>query len=103
MKRRPKGFCAALEKNRKLSAFEKRVYRAVFSIPKGQTRSYKWVAQRAGSPGACRAAGNALNKNPYAGTVPCHRVIRSDGSAGGFSRGARAKRRLLRREGLDLI
>jgi len=85
-----------------LSAFEKRVYRAVARIPRGQVRSYAWVARSAGSPLACRAAGNALNKNPYIGVVPCRRVIRSDGSIGGFARGAAAKARMLKAEGIDL-
>lgn len=85
----------------RLSDFEKSVYKAVVSIPKGKARSYKWVAGRIGRPGACRAVGNALNKNPYAPAVPCHRVVRSDGSIGGFARGVRAKAGMLRREGID--
>ena len=68
-------------------------------IPRGQTRSYKWVAEQIGSPRAARAVGQALNKNPHVGRVPCHRVIRSDGSLGGFSRGARRKLELLSKEG----
>lgn len=81
-------------------AFTAKVYRAVCSIPKGQTRSYKWVAEKIGHPKAYRAVGNALNKNPYPGIVPCHRVIRSDGSIGGFSRGNKLKKSLLDRENL---
>ena len=87
-------------KNNKLSDFEKSVYRATLKIPAGQTRTYKWVARAIGKPGACRAVGNALNKNPYAPVLPCHRVIRSDGSIGGFAGGASAKRRLLAGEGV---
>jgi methylated-DNA-[protein]-cysteine S-methyltransferase len=82
--------------------FEDRVYRAVMRIPRGEVRSYGWVASRIGKPGACRAVGNALNRNPHIGIVPCHRVVRSDGSAGGFARGAAAKRRMLGSEGVDL-
>jgi len=102
MKKRLKKFYDILEKDRKITEFEKRVYKAVFSIPRGRTRSYGWVAERIKSPRSCRAVGNALNKNPYTGTVPCHRVVKSDGSAGGFSRGRRAKIKLLRSEGIDV-
>lgn len=82
--------------------FEKKVYLAVSKIPKGEVRSYKWVARQAGRPRAYRAVGNALNKNPYAPAVPCHRIIRSDGSLGGYAKGANLKRRLLKLEGIDL-
>lgn len=83
--------------------FEKKVYAAVSGIPAGQVRSYKWVAAKIGRPKAYRAVGNALNKNPYIGKVPCHRVIRSDGSLGGFAQGAARKRRLLKSESIDPI
>lgn len=83
----------------RLSFFTQRVYLAACSIPKGQTRSYQWVARQAGFPKAVRAVGNALNRNPFAPRVPCHRVIRSDGSLGGFAGGSRKKQSLLRREG----
>ena len=82
----------------RLSVFEQQVYRAVARIPRGQTRSYQWVAQRVGRPQAARAVGNALNKNPFAPRIPCHRVIRGDGSLGGFAGGPAKKRRLLARE-----
>jgi len=91
-----------MKKCKKITAFQKRVYGAVSLIPRGETRSYKWVAEKSGFPKAFRAAGRALNRNPYMGKVPCHRVIRSDGSLGGFSKGKAAKRNLLRGEGLDL-
>ena len=83
------------------TAFEKRVFRAASLIPFGQVRSYKWVARRAGRPFAHRAAANALSKNPYPIIIPCHRVIKSDGSIGGYSRGTDLKIRLLKREGID--
>ena len=79
--------------------FEATVYAVVRRIPRGQTRSYRWVAQQLGNPGLARAVGNALNHNPYAPKVPCHRVIRSDGTIGGFARGPARKRAMLRREG----
>ena len=84
-----------------ITEFERKVYLVVSKIPKGEVRSYKWVAKAVGRPKAARAVGNALNKNPYAPVVPCHRVVKSDGSIGGFSKGIKAKKRLLRREGID--
>ena len=83
----------------RLTPFQQAVYRATVEIPKGQTRTYAWVAGRIGRPGASRAVGNALSSNPFAPRIPCHRVIRSDGSLGGFMHGPAAKRRLLSREG----
>ncbi|OGC11148.1 hypothetical protein A3K48_01275 [candidate division WOR-1 bacterium RIFOXYA12_FULL_52_29] len=78
--------------------FEKDVYAAVKLIPKGEVRSYGWVACRIGRPKAARAVGNALNKNPYAPIVPCHRVVAA-GGLGGFAGGLRKKIALLRSEG----
>ena len=92
---------SAILSNRDISQFEKTVYCAVLSIPKGEVRSYKWVAAAIGKPKACRAVGNALNKNPWPVEVPCHRVIRSDGSLGGYYKGSALKKRMLIREGSD--
>ena len=64
-------------------------------IPRGQTRSYGWVAQRIGKPRAVRAVGAACGANPVPVIIPCHRVIASDGSLGGFGGGLPMKRRLL--------
>ena len=83
--------------------FEEAVYRVVRRIPKGETRSYRWVAEQLGDPGLARAVGNALNRNPYAPQVPCHRVVKSDGSLGGFAHGPRRKLALLRREGFQKV
>ena len=82
------------------TAFEQRVYNIIRRIPRGQTRSYGWVARQLGKPGAARAVGLALKRNPFAPRVPCHRVVRSDGSLGGYSArgGLRRKRDLLARE-----
>lgn len=55
------------------------------TIPFGQTRTYKWVAEKVGSPGAVRAVGQALRNNPYPVVIPCHRVIKSDGSLGAYA------------------
>ncbi len=95
------------------TVFEERVYAVVRRIPRGQTRSYRWVAARLGNPGLARAVGNALNRNPRpfplnppthrptnAPTlVPCHRVIRSDGTLGGYALGPAKKRIRLQQEG----
>lgn len=83
-----------------MTDFQKAVYRQVLKIPRGQTRSYKWVAQEIEHPRAYRAVGCALNKNPYPGIIPCHRVIKSDGTIGGFSKGVSVKKRLLSKEGI---
>ena len=101
MKRR-QSVLSRISNNKGLSGFGREVYMAVLDIPKGQTRSYKWVAIRIGRPKAARAVGNALNKNPYSGIVPCHRVIKSDRSIGGFASGPSRKKRMLRREGVDI-
>lgn len=81
-----------------MTEFERKVYRAILDIPVGETRSYKWVARKIGKPNASRAVGNALNRNPFAPLVPCHRVIKNDGSPGGFEGGVEKKKRLLERE-----
>ena len=78
--------------------FEQDVWNALNEIPFGETRSYKWIAERVGSPGASRAVGQALSKNPIPIIIPCHRVIESDGSMGGYSGGINTKVRLLEME-----
>ena len=80
--------------------FQQKVWRQIKKIPKGQTRSYAWLAKMAGKPKAFRAAANACGANPIPILIPCHRVIRSDGSIGGFSGPLRLKKLLLRREGV---
>lgn len=79
------------------SAFQSKVYAVVKKIPKGKTLTYKQVAEKIGQPGACRAVGNALNKN-YDPAIPCHRVVRSDGSMGGYNRGSDQKAKILKAE-----
>lgn len=64
-------------------------------IPLGETKSYKWVAQKIGRPKAVRAVGTALKNNPFTLLIPCHRVVNSDGSLGGYSKGLKKKRQLL--------
>ena len=102
-----------------VSPFQRRVYAVVRRIPRGEVRSYQWVARQLGNPGLARAVGQALTRNPclrracdcatkrrgrqaWPQHVPCHRVIRADGSLGGYAWGPAKKRRLLKREGAGL-
>ncbi|HXV26406.1 MAG TPA: MGMT family protein [Candidatus Paceibacterota bacterium] len=83
-----------------MTPFARRVYAVVSRIPRGRTLTYAQVAAKAGRPRAARAVGNLMNCNPFPITkVPCHRVVRSDGSVGGYAWGAAKKKTLLRREG----
>lgn len=84
--------------NNNKQTFSQKVLQVVSKIKKGKTLTYKEVAKKAGSPRAFRAVGNILNKN-YDKSIPCHRVIKSDGSIGGYNRGARLKKNILKREG----
>lgn len=78
--------------------FQRQVWLATCQVPYGQMRSYWWVAVRMGNPYAMRAVGNALGANPLAIFVPCHRVVRQDGSLGGFRPGVSWKELLLAHE-----
>ena len=80
--------------------FEREVLLATFRIPRGKISTYKRIAEKIGRPRACRAAGNALHKNPLAPIVPCHRVVRSDGRFGGPGEAAEARMKLLQEEGV---
>jgi O-6-methylguanine DNA methyltransferase len=82
-----------------MKSFTERVYDVVRKIPKGKTLTYGQVAAAIGQPGAARAVGNALNKNRDTKNIPCHRVIRSDGSTGGYAFGAKKKIAILKKEG----
>jgi methylated-DNA-[protein]-cysteine S-methyltransferase len=81
--------------------FNTRVWEVCKRIPKGKVSTYKEIAKSLNTK-AYRAVGNALNKNPYAPIVPCHRVINSDGRVGGFARGQDAKTALLEKEGIEI-
>lgn len=85
-----------------LRPFESRVLGALRGIPRGQVRTYGWLARQAGRPGAARAAGNAMARNPLPLLLPCHRVVPACGGLGGYAFGAAIKRELLRREGLSV-
>jgi AraC family transcriptional regulator of adaptative response/methylated-DNA-[protein]-cysteine methyltransferase len=80
------------------TAFRARVWAELRRIPRGETRTYGDVARAIGQPGAARAVGNACNANPVPVIVPCHRVVASDGTLGGFRYGVERKRQLLSRE-----
>lgn len=70
----------------------------MLSIPLGEVRTYKWVAQKAGNPQAARAVGQILKHNPYPLIIPCHRVIKSSGRQGGYIFGKKTKIALLNLE-----
>ena len=84
----------------RLTPFQRSVLAECAKIPKGRTRTYSQLARAIGKPNAARAVGNALAKNPLAPMIPCHRVIKADGSLGSYSgRGGTAKKmRLLEQE-----
>lgn len=83
---------------------QKAVWRELCNIKKGSVVTYAELAKRVGKPNAVRAVANAVGKNPFAPIVPCHRVIRSDGSIGGYSGkgGTATKKKLLKVEGILL-
>jgi len=85
-----------------LRVFEQDVLRKTAEIPRGEVRSYAWVAREIGRPRAVRAVGTALANNPIPFLIPCHRVVRSDGALGQYSAGGpQVKRAILQHEGLD--
>jgi len=81
-------------------SFYQKVWKACAAIPKGEVRSYGWIAKKIGHPMAARAVGQALGANPFAPTIPCHRVVGAKGQMTGYSGpgGIRQKQRLLNRE-----
>lgn len=89
-----------------VTEFERAVLMKALEIPRGEIRTYGWIADQIGRPGAVRAVGSALRKNPVPVLIPCHRVVRSDGHVGDYALGgSEAKRRILAAEGVtdDLI
>ena len=84
--------------------FQKTVWNYLAKIPRGSVKTYSQVAKAIGKPLATRAVANAIGKNPNAPKIPCHRVIRSDGSLGGYSGkgGVKTKIFLLKKEGIIL-
>jgi methylated-DNA-[protein]-cysteine S-methyltransferase len=80
-------------------SFNQQVWAVCARVPKGKVTTYAAIARKLGTH-AYRAVGNAMNKNPYAPKVPCHRVVGSDGSLTGFAAGVEKKKRLLKAEGV---
>ena len=81
--------------------FYQKVWAACAQIPRGQVKTYGWIAKQIGRPNAARAVGRALGANPFAPTIPCHRVVGANGQMTGYSGagGIEKKRLILRREG----
>jgi methylated-DNA-[protein]-cysteine S-methyltransferase len=87
---------------RSVTEFERAVLLKAREIPRGQVRTYGWIAAEIGRPAAVRAVGTALRKNPVPLLIPCHRVVRSDGHIGEYALGGSdAKRAILASEGID--
>ena len=84
--------------------FQLKVWNYLKKIRRGSVKTYSQVAKGIGKPFAVRAVANAIGKNPYAPKIPCHRVVRSNGSLGGYSGkgGIKTKKLLLKREGITL-
>ena len=84
--------------------FQVKVWKYLIKIPIGSVKTYSQVAKAIGRPAAVRAVANAIARNPYPTDIPCHRVIRSDGSLGGYSGkgGIKTKKKLLKNEGIIL-
>ncbi len=86
--------------NSSINDFDKLCYQTLLQVPNGAVLSYKDLACLMGKPNAARAVGSAMARNPFAPNVPCHRVVKSDGTIGGFMSGPEAKIKLLRQEGV---
>jgi methylated-DNA-[protein]-cysteine S-methyltransferase len=84
-----------------MKTFNERCYAILKKVPKGKVTTYKALANKLKTK-AYRAVGNAMNKNPYAPKVPCHRVINANGKLGGFATGLKNKIALLRKEGIQI-
>jgi O-6-methylguanine DNA methyltransferase len=84
------------------SAFQKKVLEATYAIPYGQIRSYGELAMESGYPNAYRAVGSTMKMNPVPLVIPCHRVVKSDGSIGEFGGRKELKKKLLELEGIDV-
>ncbi|MFO7806900.1 MAG: MGMT family protein [Candidatus Moraniibacteriota bacterium] len=82
--------------------FSRQVYLLLKKVPAGKVVSYGQIADACGRPGAARAVGNVLNRNPQPGVFPCHRVIRANGHIGGFMLGIDKKSEILRKEGVKV-
>lgn len=87
----------------RVGIFASRVYELTAMIPEGKVSTYGQIADLLGLKKGARAVGQALHRNPFAPRVPCHRVVRSDGTIGGFALGSAQKIKLLNNEGVEII
>jgi len=85
-----------------MKSFNEKCYEILKKVPKGKVTTYKSLAHELNCK-AYRAVGRAMNKNPYAPEVPCHRVINNNGSIGGFAQGQKKKIDLLKKEGIKIV
>ena len=83
-----------------LTHFQQKVLKILQRVPRGEVRTYAWLARKAGRPGAARAVGNTMARNPIPFLVPCHRVVPASGGVGNYGMGSALKRALLQREGV---
>ncbi|HVY01463.1 MAG TPA: MGMT family protein [Candidatus Nanoarchaeia archaeon] len=85
-----------------MESFYEKCYTVLKKVPKGKVTTYKSIAQQLKTR-AYRAVGSAMNKNPYAPKVPCHRVVNSDGRVGQFAHGTKRKIEMLKKEGIEVV
>lgn len=85
-----------------MKSFSERCYQILKKVPRGKVTTYREIARALRSK-AYRAVGNAMNRNPRAPHVPCHRVVKSDGRVGGFASGTRKKISMLKKEGIKIV
>lgn len=83
-------------------SLSERVYRELLKVKSGEVITYADLARAAGIPGAQRAVGTMMAKNPWPGIVPCHRVVRADGSIGKYAHGSHIKENMLKKEGVNI-
>jgi O-6-methylguanine DNA methyltransferase len=87
--------------------FDEKVYQFCSRIPSGRVSTYGEIAKAIGKPGSSRAVGQSLKRNPYAPRVPCHRVVKSDGSLGGYGGTGKdkteKKQKMLEKEGIETV
>ena len=86
-----------------MTSFQSQCYEALKKVPPGNVISYGGLAEMIGRPNAHRAVGSAMNKNPFAPIVPCHRVVKSNGELGGFGGGSKLKIKRLQEEGVKVL
>jgi len=85
-----------------MTEFEKNVLEVIKKIPKGKVATYSEIAKKLGRPNASRAVGNALNKNPHAPQIPCHRVVKANGEIGEYAKGITTKIKILKKEKIEI-